>query len=266
MEDVSEQGIRAFVEAVVMRGGRAERLATSRRNPVRVWGVDGSSCVVRVRSKAAGDWKARRQDESLETDDTDSSYWVFVDLAQSAPSFFMVSSEEMAADIKGEVDLWVQDSPLRTRTGHHAIAVGRVEHGRNKWALLGLHSTADDSLAEAGKAAAVHTARTAVRRAGKKRTVEVEEFVDTRVPVVADFDGYRLCARFDPTSGRLEIMQGPMLGRRFEDPTEAASAVATHISGDVEVRDGWTFWQLETPEREPLGSLRNRTNAQNSAL
>jgi len=46
-----------------------------------------------------------------------------------------------------------------------------------------------------------------------------------------------------------------MEGRRFEDPTEAASAVATHISGDEQVCDGWKFWELDTPERAPLGSL-----------
>lgn len=261
MEDVSEQGIKAFIAAVVLRGGRAERLATSRRNPVRVWAVDGSSCVVRVRSKAAGDWKARRQDESLESDDTGSTYWVFVDLtannaAQGGPAFFMVSSEEMAADIRGEVDLWVQESPLRTRTGHHAISVGRVEHGREKWQLLGLNDDADPQLADAAQSAVDLGWRAVTRRSTVKKTAAVEELVDVRVPVVADFEGYRLCARFDPSSGRLEIVQGPMQGRRFDDPTQAASAVATHISGDVEVRDGWTFWELETPERLPLSSLR----------
>lgn len=257
MEDVSEQGIRAFIGAVVLRGGRAERLTTSRRNPVQVWAVDGSSCVVRVRSKATGDWKARRQDESLASDDTGSSYWVFVDLATSEPSFFMVSSEEMAADIKGEVDLWVQDAPLRTRTGHHAIAVGRVQHGREKWSLLGLNADADPGLADAALTASTHKHTKTVRRATSKRaSAAVEEVVDIRVRVVADCEGYRLDGRFDPASERLEIVRGPMEGRRFESPTEAASAVATHISGDVEVRDGWKFWQLDTPEREPLGSLR----------
>ncbi len=258
MEDVSEQGIRAFIGAVVLRGGRAERLTTSRRNPVQVWAVDGSSCIVRVRSKAAGDWKARRQDESLASDDTGSSYWVFVDLAVQDPAFFMVSSEEMAADIKGEVDLWVQDSPLRTRTGHHAIAVGRVQHGRDKWSLLGLHHAADPGLEEAALSASAHRATSTVRRTSAKRAsaAALEEVVDVRVRVVADFDGYRLSARFDPTNERVEIMRGPMEGRRFEDPTEAASAVATHISGDVEFRDGWKFWQLDTPDRESLGTLR----------
>ncbi|AYJ50726.1 hypothetical protein [Rhodococcus sp. P1Y] len=256
MEDVSEQGIRAFIRAVVMHGGRAERLTTSRRNPVQVWGVDGSSCIVRVRSKAAGDWKARRQDESLATDDTGSLYWVFVDMGQSEPAFFMVSSEEMAADIKGEVDLWVQESPLRTRTGHHAIALGRVQHGRDRWALLGLNADADPALAEAAHSAASHRVTKVVRRTGAKRVALVEEVIDLRVRVVADFDGYRLSARFDPDSQRLEIVQGPMEGRRFEDPTEAASAVATHISGDVEVLDGWKFWELDTPERQSLDTLR----------
>ncbi|WP_338886107.1 hypothetical protein [Rhodococcus sovatensis] len=256
MEDVSEQGIRAFISAVVMHGGRAERLTTSRRNPVRVWAVDGSSCVVRVRSKAAGDWKARRQDESLASDDTGSLYWVFVDLGKSEPDFFMVSSEEMAADIKGEVDLWVQESPLRTRTGHHAIAVGRVQHGHNKWAALGLNAEADPELAEEARSASSHRIGKVVRRAGTKRVAAVEEVIDLRLRVVADFDGYRLSARFDPTSTRLEIVQGPMEGRRFEDPTEAASAVATHISGDVEVLDGWDFWELDTPERQPIRTLR----------
>ncbi|MDJ0395776.1 hypothetical protein QMK17_20855 [Rhodococcus sp. G-MC3] len=257
MEDVSEQGIRAFIGAVVLRGGRAERLTTSRRNPVQVWGVDGSSCIVRVRTKASGDWKARRQDESLASDDTDSSYWVFVDLGTPDPSFFMVSSEEMAADIKGEVDLWMQDAPLRTRTGHHAIAVGRVQHGREKWSLLGLHAAADPGLADAAHTASNQKHTKVVRRVASKRSAAaVDEVIDIRVRVVADFDGYRLSARFDPDSERLEIIQGPMEGRRFESPTEAASAVATHISGDVEVRDGWKFWQLDTPQREPLDSLR----------
>ncbi|MGA9872259.1 MAG: hypothetical protein WBQ44_14105 [Rhodococcus sp. (in: high G+C Gram-positive bacteria)] len=255
MEDVSEQGIRAFIGAVVMHGGRAERLTTSRRNPVRVWGVDGSSCIVRVRTKAAGDWKARRQDESLASDDTGSSYWVFVDLGRPEPAFFMVSSEEMAADIKGEVDLWVQDSPLRTRTGHHAIAVGRVQHGYDRWSLLGLNATSDPEQAEAAEAAIANRVKMTVRRSSAKRAAEVEEVIDLRVRVVADCEGYRLSGRYDPDSKRLEIVQGPMEGRRFDDPTQAASAVATHISGDIEVRDGWNFWELDTPERQPLGSL-----------
>jgi hypothetical protein len=82
-----------------------------------------------------------------------------------------------------------------------------------------------------------------------------EEVIDNRVRVVADCEGYRLSGRFDPHTQRLEITAGPMEGRRFDNPSVAASAVATHISGDVEERDGWQFWQLDTPDRAPLGSF-----------
>ncbi|MDV6264435.1 hypothetical protein [Rhodococcoides yunnanense] len=255
MEDTSDRGIKAFIRTVAQRGGRAERLTTSRRNPVQVWSMDGkSSCIVRVRSKVTGDWKARRQDESLESDDTGSSYWVFVDLANEEPRFYMVSSEEMATDIRGEVDLWVQDSPLRTRTGHHAIAVDRVAHGSERWDLLGLSSTLDTTLDVGPEQTWVRTPRVKVPRKSAKAAVE-EEVVDNRVRVVADCEGYRLSGRYDPETQRLEITAGPMEGRRFDNPSVAASAVATHISGDVEERDGWQFWQLDTPDRAPLGSF-----------
>ncbi|MDV8025219.1 hypothetical protein [Rhodococcus sp. IEGM 1330] len=255
MEDTSDRGIKAFIRTVAQRGGRAERLTTSRRNPVQVWSMDGtSSCVVRVRSKVTGDWKARRQDESLESDDTGSSYWVFVDLANEEPRFYMVSSEEMATDIRGEVDLWVQDSPLRTRTGHHAIAVDRVLHGSERWDLLGLSSTLDTSVDLGPEQTWVRTPRVKAPRKSAKATVE-EEVIDNRVRVVADCEGYRLSGRYDPETQRLEITAGPMEGRRFDNPSVAASAVATHISGDVEERDGWQFWQLDTPDRAPLGSF-----------
>lgn len=255
MEDASETGIRAFINAVAQHGGSAKRLTTSRRNPVQVWSVNGESCVVRVRSKTTGDWKARRQDESLASDDTGSSYWVFVDLSSSDPLFYMVSSEEMAADIKGEVDLWVQDSPLRTRTGHHAISVARVAHGSERWDLLGLNHAADATLVPGPDSMGTRAPKRAPARKASKVVVDEAE-VDTRLEVIADCEGYRLSGRFDPATHRLEITRGPMEGRRFDDPTSAASAVATHISGDVEVRDGWTFWELDTPDRLSLETIR----------
>lgn len=255
MEDTSDRGIKAFIRTVAHRGGRAERLTTSRRNPVQVWSMDGqSSCIVRVRSKVNGDWKARRQDESLESDDTGSSYWVFVDLANDDPSFYMVSSEEMAADIRGEVDLWVQDSPLRTRTGHHAIAVDRVAHGSERWELLGLSATLDTSIDVGPEQVWVRTTRAKAPKRASKNVVE-DVVVDDRVRVVADCEGYRLSGRYDPETQRLEITAGPMEGRRFDSPSDAATAVATHISGDVEEHDGWHFWQLDVPGRAPLGSF-----------
>ncbi len=128
-------------------GGKAVRLTHSRRNPVEVTGADGVSRIVRVRSKLDGDWQARRQDESLESDDTRSEFWVFVDLAADPHEFYMLPSNEVADDIRAEVDLWIMDSPPgRNRTGHHAIPRGRVVHGHDRWDALGLAAVKDPSI------------------------------------------------------------------------------------------------------------------------
>ncbi|CAG7583249.1 hypothetical protein SIM91_25075 [Rhodococcus opacus] len=260
MEDTASRGIQAFIADVVERGGKAVRLTHSRRNPVQVWGDDGTSCIVRVRSKLSGDWQARKQDESLDDDDTGSRFWVFVDLASSPEEFFVVPSSEVADDIRAEVDLWMMDTPGRTRTGHHAIPLSRVAHGRGRWDLLGLAGEKDPSrYSDAQRATTAATlradaaARASARKKPAKATAALEELIDTRLEVVADFEGYRLVGRFDPDTQTLEIMRGPMQGRRFPDPTTAATAVASHISGDIETHDGWEFWRTEQGDRIPMG-------------
>ncbi|MDV7245172.1 MULTISPECIES: hypothetical protein [Rhodococcus] len=259
MEDTASRGIQAFIADVTERGGKAVRLTHSRRNPVQVWGDDGQSRIVRVRSKLSGDWQARKQDESLDDDDTGSQFWVFVDLASEPHEFFVVPSAEVADDIRAEVDLWMMDTPGRTRTGHHAIPLSRVAHGRGRWDLLGLSGAKDPSLysdAQRAKTAeALHAdalARTNARKKPAKAAALLDEVIDTRLEVVADFEGYRLVGRFDSDTHSLEIVRGPMQGRRFPDPTTAASAVASHISGDVETHDGWSFWRTEQGERIDL--------------
>lgn len=96
-------------------------------------------------------------------------------------------------------------------------------------------------------------ARASARKKPAKATAALEELIDTRLEVVADFEGYRLVGRFDPDTQTLEIMRGPMQGRRFPDPTTAATAVASHISGDIETHDGWEFWRTEQGDRIPMG-------------
>ncbi|MFD4182224.1 hypothetical protein [Rhodococcus sp. NPDC058514] len=256
MENTASLGIQAFISEVVQRGGRAVRLTHSRRNPVQVWGVGDGSCVVRVRTKLDGDWQARKQDGDLDTDDTGSQFWVFVDLAASPEQFYVVPSEEVAADIHSEVDLWVKEVPGRTRTGSHSIAVERVAHGSERWDLLGLSDVKDPSRKMVGGQPEAPREVFRLPTKAKKAAAVVDEVVDERLQVVADFEGYRLVGMYDEQSGRLEITRGPMEGRRFDNPTVAANAVASHISGDVEVRDGWTFWQIECADRAPLGSRR----------
>lgn len=244
MEDTASRGINAFISEVTQRGGHAVRLTHSRRNPVEVTGGDGTTRIVRVRSKLDGDWQARRQDESLDSDDTRSEFWVFVDLAVDPHQFFMLPSSEVADDIRAEVDLWIMDSPGRNRTGHHAIPRGRVVHGHDRWNVLGLAAVKDPSIhVEPPVAVAKATRPVAVKKRRASAADEVE-VIDNRLEMTADCHGYRWVGRFDEGTETVEIMRGPMEGRRFPNPTAAANAITGHISGDIESHDGWSFWTI----------------------
>ena len=260
MHDTAGRGIQAFISEVIQRGGRAEKLEHLPRNPVQVWGVDGSSCIVRVRTRIDGDWQARRQDALPDTDDTRSQFWVFVDLGSDPAEYFVLPSDEVAAGIAAEVDIWMSDGPGRTHTGSHAIPLSSVAHGKDCWDLLGLTPAKDTTRYTDDDAAEAEQERLARNRARKasageaRGSAEPEVVEDPRLSVVADRDGYRVKGRFDPTTGTLEITAGPMEGRRFPDPTTAAVAVASYLSGDTETCDGGTFWRLDQPESTPLGT------------
>lgn len=260
MHDTAGRGIQAFISEVIQRGGRAERLDHLPRNPVEVRGADGSSRIVRVRTRIDGDWQARRQDALPDTDDTGSQFWVFVDLGSDPPGYFVLPSDEVAAGIAAEVDLWMADVPGRTHTGSHAIPLSSVVHGKDCWDLLGLAAAKDTTLYtddDAAEAEAERRARNRAKKAGAgavRKSAEPEAVEDLRLRVIADRGGYRVKGRFDPATGVLEITAGPMEGRRFPDPTTAAGAVASYISGDTETCDGGTSWRLDQPESTPLRS------------
>jgi hypothetical protein len=190
---------------------------------------------------------ARRQDGTPGSDDTGSSHWVFVDLAKSDPQFYIVESDEVEAGIESDVELWLAERPGRTRTGSHPVPMSSVAHGHDRWDLLSLNSTKDMTRRTAARPAA----RTRPKAAS--RVTAEPEVVDPRTAVVADFGGYRMQGRFDLATRALEITRGPMEGRRFPDPTTAANAVASFLSGDVETCDGDTFWRVDGAKATSLG-------------
>jgi hypothetical protein len=84
-----------------------------------------------------------------------------------------------------------------------------------------------------------------------------EQRVDT-VAIHADYDGHRTNARFVPGPGRIEIADGPLAGKSYKTPSEAARAVVTHFRPEVSPqRNGWIFWVV-TATGAPLQSIRHR--------
>lgn len=77
--------------------------------------------------------------------------------------------------------------------------------------------------------------------------------------VYSDYDGIRTHARFDPTTKRIEITAGPLVGRRFKTPSAAARAVVAQLKPGIDPnRNGWTFWRLDNGSGTKLQTMKPR--------
>lgn len=87
------------------------------------------------------------------------------------------------------------------------------------------------------------------------------EYTDEDVPSVriyADYAGHRTYASFVPGPGRIEITSGPLAGRTFRTPSQAAREIVSHYNPDVSPhRNGWSFFLLASTGA-PLQTLRHR--------
>jgi hypothetical protein len=86
--------------------------------------------------------------------------------------------------------------------------------------------------------------------------------ISTELAVFADYEGHRTHARYDRTTGRVDITSGPLGGQSFKTPTGAARAVVAHYNADVSSnRNGWTFWTLDDDSGEILDTVRQSKRA-----
>ncbi|BCN58346.1 hypothetical protein [Prescottella equi] len=132
----AERGMTWFIEQVRVRGGEASRVTGTLRTAVRVVIPGCDPVVVRIKTRTGGTWQATKKDENLRTDDTGAKFWAFVDLSVSPTEVFILPAEEVAAGIRRATDAWIARDPSRRRTGHHAIELARIAHGRGRWDLL----------------------------------------------------------------------------------------------------------------------------------
>jgi hypothetical protein len=76
------------------------------------------------------------------------------------------------------------------------------------------------------------------------------------VAIHADYDGHRTNATFVRGLGRIEIIDGPLAGRSFKTPSEAAKEIVTTYNPNVSAnRNGWTFWVI-SEKNAPLQTIR----------
>ena len=78
------------------------------------------------------------------------------------------------------------------------------------------------------------------------------------VNIHGDYLGHRTEAHFIPGPGRIDITSGPLAGRSFRTPSEAAREVVKSYNPDVSPhRNGWSFWVVSSTNA-PLQTIRNR--------
>lgn len=79
------------------------------------------------------------------------------------------------------------------------------------------------------------------------------------MPIHADYAGHRTRGVFVRGPGRIEITDGPLAGREFRTPSEAARAVVGEYKPEVNPhRNGWGFWAVSSTGA-PLQSIRHRS-------
>ncbi|MEV8512791.1 hypothetical protein [Dactylosporangium sp. NPDC051484] len=83
---------------------------------------------------------------------------------------------------------------------------------------------------------------------------------DEEVAIHADYAGHRTRATFVRGPGRIEIADGPLAGREYRTPSEAARAVVSHYNPSVSPhRNGWAFWIISR-DGAPLQQIRHHGN------
>jgi hypothetical protein len=76
------------------------------------------------------------------------------------------------------------------------------------------------------------------------------------VGIHADYEGHRTSAVFVRGLGRIDIIDGPLIGRSYKTPSEAArEIVATYNPNVTSNRNGWTFFVV-SDTGAPLQTIR----------
>lgn len=97
-----------------------------------------------------------------------------------------------------------------------------------------------------------------VQNAGTGAAAGGSQTEPTSVRIYADYGGHRTFGTFVPGPGRIEITSGPMAGKAFRTPSEAAREIVKHYNPEVSPhRNGWGFFFVAATGA-PLQSLRHR--------
>ena len=105
--------------------------------------ADSRRISIQVKTKRSGTWHARFRDGAeCAEDPVESSFWVFVDLGDEHPEYFIAPRwwirNDIWQDASAYLALYEKKHGHARESDHHAIAVSRMGQWRDRWDVLGI--------------------------------------------------------------------------------------------------------------------------------
>ena len=107
--------------------------------------ADSRRISIQVKSKSSGSWHARFPRDAAECSDdpAETCFWIFVDhLGSEHPAYFIAPRWWVRNDIWRDHTAYLacyeQKYGYPRTSEHHGIRVGRIEHWRDRWDVLGI--------------------------------------------------------------------------------------------------------------------------------
>jgi hypothetical protein len=139
---VNERAITAVVDELGQRGAACRIVRDGGRRQVLVVGdVDGREVVLTVRGRTSGDWQTNASyGRPCEPERMPYRFWVFVDLLDGGPEFYVQPEWEVLSGIHRNHQAYLDaNDGHRVRnddSDHHRIETDRVAEGRDAWEQL----------------------------------------------------------------------------------------------------------------------------------
>lgn len=143
-QQVADRGRDLVARELERRGARGVReVTTGRRKELRAVTPDGRQIAVRVKTKRSGTWQPSvREADPTRTEPGVDRFWVFVDLADVRPDYYVLRESVIQADIRKTYEQAIArhggERKHSPGSEHHAVPVARVERWRDRLDELGL--------------------------------------------------------------------------------------------------------------------------------
>ena len=265
VDRTQEDALKAFVTAVVGRGGKSSPYAGSHRHVVTVTDKTGVEHVVRVRGGAVGVWKGLRRDEIRQNEPAD--VCAFVDTSSDPSRYYLIPAWIYADRVRHAVDRWVAEKRGRPRVGPLEVNLEFVADGLNAWGLLGLASDEEEPSSVATSVPGTDEVATTdvkpvdecPRRSSVPESTKsvkqpdliegVKLSADGEIRATLDYHGNEYVGFHNPQTGMFRVARAPgaanLVDRPFRNAAMAAASLKSTVAGKLVFGIGGTEWVVD---------------------